>query len=107
MSELLQVTDANFHEALKAPLAIVEFWAEWCPGCKAAMPTIERLSNELQGKVLVVGANVDNTPKETEKYDIASIPTLVFFKDGKKVHQIDGTSSYRKLLSEAQSRLGF
>jgi thioredoxin 1 len=106
MAKLLQVTDENFHEALKAPSAVVEFWAEWCPGCKASMPTIEKIASELHGQVLVVGANIDNAPKATEEYNVASIPTIVFFKDGKEIHRTDGTVPYRKLIAEFQSRFG-
>lgn len=106
MSKLLQVTDANFHEALKAPLAVIEFWADWCSGCKASMPTIEKIASELHGQVLVVGANIDNAPKATEKYNVTSIPTLVFFKDGEEIHRMDGTMPYRKLVAEVKSRFG-
>jgi len=103
---MLQVTDANFKEVLGAPLAIVEFWAEWCPGCKASMPTIERIAKELHGQVLVVGANIDNAPKATEKYEVATIPTLVLLKDGKEISKIDGTSPYRKLMPDLKAKLG-
>ena len=106
MNELLQVTDANFEEALKAPFAIIEFWATWCPGCKAAKPVIERLAQELKGQVLIVGADIDEAPKATERYEIASIPALVFFKDGKKFYQIDGTTPYRRLEREIKDRFG-
>lgn len=104
MSELLQVTDENLNEALKAPSSIIEFWATWCPGCKAAKPTIERLASELKSQVLIVGADIDEAPKATDKYGITSIPTLVFFQDGKEIYRIDGTTPYRKLMPEIQSR---
>lgn len=104
MNELLQVTDKNFHEALRAPSAIIEFWATWCPGCKGAKPTIERLASEFQGQVLIVGADIEEAPKATEKYEITAIPWLVFFKDGMEFYRIDGTTPYRRLISEIKSR---
>lgn len=104
MSDMLQVTDKNFHEALKAPSAAIEFWADWCPGCKAVAPVMGKLAQELKGQVLVVGANIDHAPKAAEKYEIASIPTLILFRDGQEIHRIDGTTPYRKLLAELQSR---
>lgn len=106
MNEMLQITDAELHEVMKAPLAIVEFWATWCPGCKAANPTIKRISGELKGQVLVVGANIEQAPKATEKYEITQIPTLVFFKDGREFHRMDGTSPYRTLMPEIKQRFG-
>jgi len=104
MNEILQVTDEIFSEAMKAPSAIVEFWAPWCPGCKAAKSTIKRIADELKGQVLVVGADIDTAPKATEKYEITQIPTLVFFKDGKEFHRTDGTSPYRTLMPEIKAR---
>ena len=106
MSEILQVTDKNFDEALKAPLAIIEFWAEWCPGCKAAAPTISKIASELKSQVLVVGADIEEAPKATDKYNVTSIPTLVFFKDGKEFYRIDGTTPYRRLMPDIKSRFG-
>jgi len=103
MSDLLQITDRNVREILRAPRAVIEFWADWCPSCRAGAPTIERLARELKGKVLVVGANIDNASKASEKYDISSIPALILFKDGKEIHRIEGIPAYRKLLQEIQS----
>lgn len=104
MNEILQVTDAEFHEVMKAPFAIVEFWATWCPGCKAAKPTIKRVSDELKGQVLIVGADIEEAPKTTERYEITQIPTLVFLKDGKEFHRMDGTSPYRTLIPEIKKQ---
>lgn len=106
MSEILQVTDKNFGEALKAPMTIIEFWAPWCPGCTAAKSTIAKIAGELKSQVLVVGADIDGSPKATEKYEVTSIPTLVFFRDGKEFYRIDGTTPYRRLMPDIKSRFG-
>lgn len=106
MNEILQISDSEFTEVMKAPSAIVEFWAPWCPGCKAAKPVIEKIASELQHRVLVVGADIEQAPKATEKYDITQIPTLVFFKDGKEIFKIDGTTPQRRLMPEIQKRFG-
>jgi len=106
MNEMLQVTDAEFSEVMEAPFAIVEFWATWCPGCKAAKPTMNRIASELKGQVLLVGADIDTAPKATEKYGIQSIPTLVFFKDGKEFHRMEATEPYRTLMPQIKTRFG-
>lgn len=106
MNETLQVTDAEFHEVMKAPLSIVEFWAPWCGGCKAAKPVIARIADELQGQVLIVGADIDTAPKTTEKYEITAIPTLVFFKEGVEFHRMEATEPYRTLMPKIKSRFG-
>lgn len=107
MNELLQITDAELDEVMKAPSAIIEFWAPWCGGCKAAKPTIKRIAQELQGQVLIVGADIEGAaPKATEKYEITTIPTLVFFKDGQEFHRMEATEPYRTLMPEIKKRFG-
>ena len=106
MGNLLQVTDANFSEALKAPKAVIEFWAPWCPACKAAAPMVERLATTLKSQVLVVGADVDQTPQAADKYGISSIPAMILFVDGKEVHRINGVGSYAETLSEICAAFG-
>ena len=65
---------------------------------------MEKLAKELSGQGLFVGANIDHAPDATEKHNVASIPTIVMFRDGQEIHRLDGTTPYRKLLAEFQSR---
>lgn len=106
MNEMLQVTDAEFDEVMKAPFAIVEFWAPWCGGCKAAKPTMARIADELKGQVLLVGADIDTAPKATEQYEITAIPTLVLFKDGKEFHRMEATEPYRTMMPKIKGKFG-
>src|SRR5258708_47135 len=106
MNELLQITDAELHEVMKAPAAIIEFWAPWCGGCKAAKPVITRIADELKGQVLLVGADIDPAPKATEQYEITAIPTLVLLKDGKEFHRMEATDPYRTLMPKIKEKFG-
>ena len=83
----LNVTDANFaQEVLGADRPVlVDFWAEWCPPCKAMEPTIEALSEELAASVKIVKLDVDSNPGITVQYNVRSMPTLIIFKDGQAV----------------------
>ena len=83
----LNVTDANFaQEVLGADRPVlVDFWAEWCPPCKAMEPTIEALSEELAASVKIVKLDVDSNPGITVQYNVRSMPTLIIFKDGQPV----------------------
>lgn len=83
------VTDAEFeNEVLKSDTPVlVDFWAEWCPPCKAIAPTLEDLSNEMSGKVKIVKVNIEENPQIPTKYGVRSIPTLIVFKDGEMVTQ--------------------
>jgi thioredoxin 1 len=81
----LEVNDANFDEVVikSDKPVLVDFWAEWCGPCRMVGPIIEELSNEYQGRALVVKCDVDSSPGVAAKYGIRNIPTILFFKDGK------------------------
>ena len=83
------VTDANFEsEVLKSDTPVlVDFWAEWCPPCKAIAPILEELSGEMSGKVKIAKVNIEESPQAPTKYGVRSIPTLIVFKNGETVSQ--------------------
>ena len=93
------ITDSNFEdEVLKSEQPVlVDFWAEWCGPCKQLSPTIEALAEEYNGKVKVGKVNVDNSPSTAAGYGIRSIPSLLFFKNGKVEQQIVGTNSKEEI----------
>lgn len=68
---------------------LVDFWATWCPPCKAMSPIVDNLAVSLAGRVDVVKIDID-TGDWAEKYDIRSAPTFVMFKDGIEVSRLTG-----------------
>lgn len=78
-----EINDASFEEAIKNGTVVVDFWAEWCGPCKMLGPVIEEISEETGEKAKFLKLNVDHNPVVSNSYRIASIPTVIVFKDGK------------------------
>jgi len=77
---------AEFDAAVQAaPVAMVDFWAEWCGPCKMLSPAIEELAAQYEGRALVGKVNVDEEPDLARRFGVMSIPTVVFLKDGREV----------------------
>lgn len=85
------VDDDNFtREVLMSNgLVIVDFFATWCGPCKMLSSVLENISNENKN-IKIVRVDVDDNPKVSKKYNIRSIPKLIFFKNGKEVDEIIG-----------------
>jgi thioredoxin 1 len=92
MASAQAVTDANFEAEVEKQggVTVVDFWATWCGPCRMIAPILEQLSVEYAGKVKVTKMDVDNNQKTPMRFNVRSIPTLLFFKDGKLVDQVIG-----------------
>lgn len=73
----------------KTPV-LVDFWAPWCPPCRAIAPSLEEISDELEGKLHVVKVDIDQNPELAQRFGVRSIPTLKVFVDGKVAEEIVG-----------------
>jgi thioredoxin 1 len=86
------VTDATFPQEVEQHkgLVIVDFWATWCGPCHMVAPIMEQLATEHQGKVKVLKVDVDANQRTAMRFNVRSIPSILFFKDGRHVDTLVG-----------------
>lgn len=84
---------------------VLDFWAAWCGPCRMLEPTVEELAQEYEGKALIGKVNVDENPQIAMEYGIRSIPTLLFFKDGKLVDRAVGVLTKAQLTQRIEDLL--
>lgn len=96
---LHQTTDSSFQaDVLDSPTpVVVDFWATWCGPCKAMVPHLEKINDEVDGKVKIVKLNVEENQATATKYKVLKLPTLLVFKGGEKVDALMGNPGPRKL----------
>lgn len=94
MGKVLSVDNSTWDkEVISADgLVMVDFWAVWCGPCQMVGPIVEELALEYEGKIKVLKLNTDDNPEIASRYQIMSIPTLNFFKDGKVIDRIVGAA---------------
>jgi thioredoxin 2 len=104
----LAETGASNFEAVveKAPIPVlIDFWAPWCGPCRIVAPAVERLSDELAGRLKVVKLNTDDEPALGERFGVRSIPTLVLMEGGRERDRVIGALDLNALRSWVQARL--
>ena len=108
MSNLPAFTDANFDaDVLQSDMPVlVDFWAEWCAPCLMIAPLVEKLAVEYEGKAKFGQINVDESPNTSANYGIRAIPTLLVFKDGKKVDSIVGVVPIDRIRKALDGAIG-
>jgi thioredoxin 1 len=100
------ITDANFQSEVveSDQVVLVDFWATWCGPCRMIAPVIEELASDFDGRAKIAKLDVDTNPQVASALGVMSIPTLLFFKDGRVVDQLVGAAP-KKMLEQRLEKL--
>ena len=101
---ITHITAQNFQEeVLRSDLPVlVDFWAPWCGPCRMLAPVLEELEQELAGKVKIGKINVDEEMELAAQFQVASIPTLILFREGQAVRRTVGVQTKDQLAALCQ-----
>lgn len=104
---IIHLSDSAFDQQVlqSKQLVLVDFWAPWCGPCKMITPILEKFSKEYNSRLKICKINVDEHTTVAAKYQILSIPTLLFFKDGKVESQLIGARSASDIKKTVDSLL--
>ena len=102
---LIHFNETGFDKALNSGAAmLVDFWATWCGPCQMLTPVMEELAEDYEGKDVIIGkVDVDENLALAQRYGVMSVPTVIFFQDGKEVGRKIGAmpaGAYSEVLDE-------
>lgn len=104
---LVQVSDDAFAQEIEQHdgLAMVDFWATWCGPCQIIAPVVAQLAEEYEGKLKVGKLDVDANQQTAMRFNVRSIPSVLFFKDGKHVDTVVGAVPKAHLVEKIEEHL--
>ena len=102
------VTDASFaEEVLASPVPVaVDFWAPWCPPCRAIAPILSELAAEYAGRLTIAKLNIDDHQRYMAQLGVYGAPTLIVFRGGREVERLVGARSKRHYQQRFDALLG-
>ena len=105
---LAAVTDADFAREVEQHegVTMVDFWAAWCGPCYMVAPIVEEIAEEYDGRVKVAKLDVDANQNTAARFDVRSIPSILFFKDGQHVDTVIGAVPKAHLVEKIEQHLG-
>ena len=105
MGKYIDLNKNNIKENIQEGVVLVDFWAPWCGPCRMLAPAIDQLAEEFENKAKICKVNTEEEPDLTSEYQVRSIPTILFFKNGELVDQMIGASSKQVLADKISSLL--
>jgi|TARA_R110000824_G_scaffold29832_1_gene98792 thioredoxin 1 len=97
------IDDAHFESFVSSnQITIVDFWAEWCAPCKLIAPVLDELDSLYKGSISIAKINIDHNNLTPVQYEVRSIPSLLFFKDGKLLGRTVGAVTKQLVIDKLE-----
>ena len=98
MAAIKNISAEEFDAAVAQGTVLADFWATWCSSCKMLGTILEQAAKEMPESVTVVKIDVDDAQELAKKLGVATLPTLILYKDGKAVRTVSGMQTRAKLI---------
>lgn len=101
------LNNSQFYDKVRTSdkLVVVDFFATWCGPCKMLTPIFESISEEMNDRVDFAKIDIDRSLEVAQQHRIASVPTIVIFKNGKEVQRIEGFIPKEQIKSRIKAYL--
>tara|TARA_Y100000310_G_scaffold276984_1_gene294525 strand:+ start:937 stop:1260 length:324 start_codon:yes stop_codon:yes gene_type:complete len=104
--EVKHLKGSEFDEFIKSDSkVVVDFYADWCGPCQVLGPVVEETAKELKDKVVFAKVNVDDNQELAQRFQVMSIPTIIYFKDSQQAHRTNGAMGKEDLIKEIEENL--
>ncbi len=97
-----ELNEENFDDFISKGIAVVDFWADWCGPCKIMGPIFEEAAGSLKGKVKFGKVDVDANSELSQRFEVMSIPTMIFFRNGEPADRVVGVIEKEDLLKRIE-----
>ena len=99
------IDDASFNDFIQSTptIILVDLWAEWCAPCKILAPVLEELDKNYRNSLKIAKLNIDFNPDTPVQYEVRSIPTVLFFKNGKNIERTVGAVNKELILDKLET----
>lgn len=95
--QIIKLDDENFEEIIGSGATLVDFYADWCGPCRMLAPVLEKVATDLGSKVKIGKVDIDKSHKIAGNYQVTSVPTMVFFKEGQEVNRMVGLCEEKQI----------